>query len=60
MKWDNRFNEKNRTFVTNWVYHEFKFFTNFCHELDQIFGEFYTKRFKAEKMQCNSIREIPL
>ena len=55
MKWDNGFNEKNRISVTNWIYHEFKFFTNFCHELnichelDRIFVEFYIKKIRSWK-----------
>ena len=55
MKWDNWFTEKIRIFVTNWIYHEFKFFTNFCHELnichelERIFVEFYTKEIRIMK-----------
>ena len=39
----------------NWIYPEFEFFTNFCHELnichelDRIFVEFYIKKIQSWK-----------
>ena len=64
MKSNKWFTEKIRIFVTNWIYHEFKFFGNFCHELnichelERIFVEVYTKEIRIIVMKhSDSIQE---